>query len=594
MLFQSQAVPENARRKPATRHGGASSTAAALTACLMLAMSFAVQGATLSNTPDRTFVTDGDVNAISRVGDTIYIGGSFARVGPRTGPGVQVALDGTLDMQLSEVSGAGPSISGAAATGLRAVVADGAGGWYIGGGFTHVGGAAHTNVAHILADHSVDPAFNPILDGGVQALALAGTTLYVAGAFSLVDGQVRNNIAALHTTDGAVTAFNPNADAAVAALAVSADGATVYAGGNGFISIGGASRTSLAALHANDGAVVAAFNPTLVMNNGAPTIDALAFSNSILYAAGNFDSVNGSPRRTIAALDASGAVVSGFAPAPTFFGCAPCATIVALAVSGSTIYVGGSFDTLGGVTRHNIAGLSTVDGTPTAFNPDAAGNLISLAAANGVVYAGGGFRIIGGQPRLYAAALNESDGSALAFDPNPNGTIGAIAVAGSAVYLGGLFSSLGGVERAGLAAIDANTGLATAWDPAAAGMNGNLAQINTLVTTNSILYAAGSFVTIGGQSRNNIGAVNLADGLATSWNPGSDGGVATLALSDSVMYVGGSFIHIGGQQRIFIASVDLATGAATAWDPSADNTVQSIAVAGNVVYAGGMFLHIGG
>jgi hypothetical protein len=549
---------------------------------------------TLSNTPDRTYVVDADVNAISRVGNTIYIGGNFTRVGPRTGPGAEVALDGTWNATLPEVSGAGPSTSGGAATGLRAVIADGTGGWYIGGLFTHVGGGTHTNVAHILADHSVDPAFHPSINGNVEALALSGSTLYVAGLFTSIDGQPRNNIAGLDAVNGAVTAFNPNADAEVAALAVSTDGLLVYAGGHGFTSIGGQARTSLAALDATTGTANAAFNPILAMANGAPTVDALAISGPTLYAAGNFDSINGTVRRTIAALNANGTVVTSFAPAPTYFGCVPCATVVALAVSGSTVYVGGSFDTIGTASRNNIAGLSTADGTATAFNPQSSGNILSLAASGSVVYAGGGFYMIGGQPRNFAAALNATDGSALAFDPNPNGSIGAIAVSGSAIYLGGLFSSLGGVPRAGLAAIDATTGMPTAWNPAAAGMNGNLALVSTMVTTNSTLYAAGAFVTIGGQSRQNIAEVNLSDGLATAWNPTSDGGVDTLALSGSVMYAGGSFIHIGGQQRIFIAALDLVSGAATAWDPSADNTVQAIAVAGNVVYAGGMFLHIGG
>lgn len=104
----------------------------------------------LTNTPDRTYVTDGDVNAIARVGETIYLGGSFARVGPRTGPGVQVSLDGAWSSALPEISGAGPSTSGGAATGLRAVVGDGAGGWYVSGLFTHVGGLARSNIAHIL------------------------------------------------------------------------------------------------------------------------------------------------------------------------------------------------------------------------------------------------------------------------------------------------------------------------------------------------------------------------------------------------------------------------------------------------------------
>jgi hypothetical protein len=549
----------------------------------------------LTNTPDRTYVTDSDVNAIARVGDTIYIGGAFTRVGPRTGPGVQVGLDGAWNSALPEISGAGPSTSGGAATGLRAVIADGAGGWYVAGLFTHVGGLAHSNLAHILADNTVDAAFTPVVDGNVEALALAGPTLYIAGQFATVNGQVRNNIAAVATSDGSVTAFDPNADAEVAALAVSTNGAIVYAGGNGFLTIGGQPRTSLAALDAATGLATSTFNPTLTMAFGAPTVGAIAVAGTRLYVAGNFDTINGTDRRTIAALNADGTVVTGFAPTPSFYNCIPCATVAALAVSGTTLFVGGSFDLIGGATRNNLAGLTTATGVATAFDPNASGNILALAVAGNSVIVGGGFYAIGGVSRNYAAVLDATTGSAAAFDPNPNGTIGALAVSGSAIYMGGSFTSLGGVLRGGLAAIDRTTGAPTAWDPAAAGMNGNSALINSLVATTTTLYVAGSFVSVGGHDRDNIAALDLATGTATAWNPASDGVVQTVVVADSgLVYAGGSFLHIGGKPRIFIAALDPTTGAASAWNPTADNTVQAIAVAGDVVYVGGLFADIGG
>src|ERR1700694_3908917 len=95
--------------------------------------------AALSSTPDRTFVTNGPVQAVVRAGDTIYIGGRFDRVGPRTGPGVEVALDGSQNPGLPEISGAGPSSLGGSGGGLSAVAPDGFGGWYVGARFTHVG-----------------------------------------------------------------------------------------------------------------------------------------------------------------------------------------------------------------------------------------------------------------------------------------------------------------------------------------------------------------------------------------------------------------------------------------------------------------------
>ncbi len=120
---------------------------------------------------------------------------------------------------------------------VYAVVPDGAGGVYIGGYFTqltlapvHGGGTVTRNyVAHVLADGTVDPAWNPNANGYVFALAVSGTTVYAGGFFNNIGGAARNNMAALDATTGNATAWNPNADAPVRALAVS--GSTVYAGG---------------------------------------------------------------------------------------------------------------------------------------------------------------------------------------------------------------------------------------------------------------------------------------------------------------------------------------------------------------------------
>ena len=560
----------------------------------------AAGAASLSDTPDTTYVTDGPVNAIVRAGDTIYIGGQFSRVGPRTGPGVEVALDGTENSGLPEISGAGPTLAGGATTGLRAVVSDASGGWYVGGLFTHVGGVARTNLAHIRSDHSVDPSFNPSFDGGVNALALSGSTLYVGGLYTSISGQTRNNLAALSTTDGSVTAFNPNADTTsgrgVAALAVSSDGATVYAGGD-FTQIGGHARSGIAALNATDGSATTTFNPGI--SGGTGSADSLVIADSILYLAGNFSTVGGLTRQAIAAIKLGGAddgtVVEDFAPAPTFFGCVPCASIAALAVSGSTVYAGGSFDTIGGQARNNLAGLNVADGAATAFDPGPAQNILSLAASGSIVYASGGFTSIGGQPRNYIAALNAADGSATAFDPNPNGTPNAICVADSAVYFGGQFSSLGGVSRNSLAAINAADGTATAWDAHGEGMNGNYALVNTLAVSGSAVYVGGAFTTIGGQSRTNAAAVTISDATATAWDPNSDGIVNAITLSGDVAYVGGVFQNIGGQPHLGIAALNTVDGTANAWDPDADFIpINAIALSGSLVYFGGTFAHVGG
>ena len=325
------------------------------------------RGSVADSRPDRTFVTNGPVQAIVRSGDTIYIGGRFDRVGPRTGPGVEVALDGSQNPGLPEISGAGPSSILGSGGGLSAVAADGSGGWYIGGLFTHVGGIPRTNLAHIRADHSVDPSFNPYVNDAVHTLAVSGSTVYVAGLFTSIGGQTRNNIAALNAADGSVTAFNPNANAGVEALVISSDGSIIYAGGR-FTMIGGLPRLSLAALNVADGSATLTFNPSVTGTVGNGVVNTLARSGSTLYVGGSFNTIGGAMRNNIAALSLGipldGVAVPGFNPSPSYSGCAACGTIAALAASsdGATVYAGGLFDTIGGKPRNYLAGLNAADG----------------------------------------------------------------------------------------------------------------------------------------------------------------------------------------------------------------------------------------
>lgn len=557
--------------------------------------------ATLPDAPDDSYVTDGTVNAFVRVGDTLYIGGAFDRVGPRTGPGVELALDGSQNSGLPQISGSGPisplAFSGSPA--LNAVVSDGAGGWYIGGCFSHVGGLARTNLAHILADHSVDPGFAPTLDGIVDALAVSSGTVYVAGLFATVDGQPRGNLAALDAS-GSVTAFNPNADGEIIALVVSGDGAIVYVGGRGFTMVGGQPRVSIAALNAADGSATATFNPSPTSSAGAGNVTTLALSGSTLYVGGTFAMIGGATRNSLAALSLGGAddgvAVAGFDAAASFFGCAACADIAALAVSGSTLYVGGSFDTIGGESRANLAALDAAVGTATAFDPAPDANILSLSlslsTSGSIVYVSGGFRTIGGQPRNFVAALN-ADGTANGFDPEPNNSVSAIGTSASAVYLAGPFSSIGGVTRNSLAAINLLDGTATAWDPDGQGLNGGLPTINAMGVAGSTLYVGGFFTQMGGEARASLAAFGLGDGSVAAWNPGTDGIPKAFAFSDVSVYVGGALTMLGGQTRLTIGEINLSDGSITSFDPQTDLEVDALALVGPLLYVGGSFSHLG-
>lgn len=288
-------------------------------------------------------------------------------------------------------------------------------------------------------------------------------------------------------------------------------------------------------------------------------------------------------RNHIVALDATTGNATSWNPNPNNF------YIYSLGISGSTIYVGGDFTSIGGQARNKIATLDAVSGNASSWNPNADSDVYTLAISGSTIYIGGNFIMIGEQSRNNVAALNLGTGRATAWNPNTNGRVNALAVLGSTVYIGGQFTSMGGQSRNFIASVDATVGNVTNWNP-----NPNN-HVYALATTNSVVYVGGNFSgTIGGKVRNYIAAFDALTGNITSWNPNANTTVLALALSGSSIYAGGSFSSIGGQTRNRIAALDMSTGNASSWNPNANDRVFALAVSGSTVYAGGDFYNIGG
>jgi beta-propeller uncharacterized protein DUF5122 len=536
----------------------------------------------LDSNPAASAVTNGSVFAIAPSPGAIYIAGTFTQVGPRTGPGVAIDAASGQNEGFAQVGGRyGEAVN--------AVAADGTGGFYIGGSFSQVGGAARNGLAHILSDGSVDPSFNPDPNGTVLALAVSGSTVYAGGRFDQIGGASRNRIAALDATTGAATDWNPNASGTVDAIAVS--GSVVYVAG-GFESVGGQTRHGLAALDATTGTATG-WNPP----NVSGSVDAIAVSGSVVYVAGSFDRFGGAivnwTRNNIAALDATTGAPTGWNPRPNGY------EVTTLAISGPTVFAGGVFTHIGGKQRKNIAALDAATGSATSWKQNADDVVSTIAVSGSTVYAGGDFTHIEGQARGHLAAFDRTSGAVSSWNPNANDEVGALAVSGGTVYAGGSFTSIGGKTRMHVAALNPTTGALESWNPRADG------PVAALALSGSTVYAGGSFSSIGGRKRRNIAALHASSGTATDWSASTDryGVVTALALSGSRVYAGGAFSTIDGKTRHNLAALRRATGAVTPWNPNAEigdpnlagpAGIYDLRVSGSTVYAAGYFDRVGG
>jgi hypothetical protein len=478
-------------------------------------------------------------------------------------------------------------------TGVLAAVSDGVGGWYLGGSFTNVGGLTRSNLARLRVDGTVDPAWDPGADGPVLTLALTNQTLYVGGAFTQISGQARSGVAALNATTASAGSWNPNATDVVRVIVPA--GRTVYVGGN-FAFVGGQPRNRLAALDAETG-LATSWDPNAGGEGAA--VACLQVVERTVYVGGTFTSVGGKPRNRLAALETNSGAATDWNPNAN-------GPVFALGTSGTTVYVGGQFTSIGAENRSRLAALDGLTGRalPWAPSPDAEVNV--LAVQGDAVYLGGGFTSIGGVPRSYLAAVDRVTGRATAWYPalsmlgsTARPATVCLAFAGTEVLAGGTFASAGGARRSNAAAVHVRTGEATAWDPSCQG------TVNALAVHSNLVYVAGAFTHVGGQSRNLVAAVDLLGGAVTEWNPNLTGptnsAVLAMGFSGNRLLLGGLFTAVGGSDRSSLAAVRLDDGRATAWNPAptvvgspAPPTVAALQIVDDTAYVGGLFDSIGG
>jgi len=548
---------------------------------------------------DDFWVPDGPVNAVVETNGVIYIGGLFGYVSPNSGTG------GAFDLLSGAPVPGFPRFAGA----IKAIVPDNVGGWFVGGSFASVDGVPIANLAHVLTNKTVDTNWAPNPDGAVLALAHSSDMLYVGGTFSMIGGQPRFGLAALDPLTGTPLAgWQADVEQSdlpgrtVTSLVLSQT--RLYVGGN-FSRINGVEREHLAALDAATGLVTDWHPNTATGAEAFARVDAMAISDRILFVGGTFSSLgetngvslsdrtNRPSRNFLAALDTTRNLGESVLPwNPDANG-----PVSSIAISCDTVYVGGSFTTIGGTNRNRVAALNIITGRATGWNPNADGDVLKIALAGDVVYAGGKFTEIGGQPRSFLAALDIDSAQATLWNPRADSGVAGLAVSGGAVVAGGAFSP-GGKTRKNAAAFDARTGRLLDWNPTFTGSRlinaAPYEGVEVMVARSNTLYLGGYFSLVNGQPRNGLAAVDGVTGALQPWDPAPDGVVKSLAVSDTAIYAGGLFTTNGGLARKNIAALNPITGAATGWNPGANDKVAALSVSGSTVYAGGLFTEISG
>jgi hypothetical protein len=330
---------------------------------------------------------------------------------------------------------------------VHTIIPDGAGGIYIGGEFTAVGGQSRVSIARIKADGSLHPFFATV-DGTIRSMSISGGKLYIGGDFKNVNWVSRKHIASFDLATGTLTDWAPEVD---------------FPGATG--------------------------------NNRVYSILA---TTDRLYVGGQFTQVNGQSRTNLVSFDITGATptLTGWAPNPDLNG-----TIFSLVEAEGKLYVGGAFNQIAGQSRLRLVSFDVTTGTPalTDWSLQDIGYIQTLWASDGILYASGEFSKINGQNRQRLASfdITGSTPTLTTWTASANSRVLSFTKIGSRIYIGGIFTQIAGQNRQRLASFDISTGtpVLSDWNPIADYI------VYTLATDGSRLFGGGGFGVVAGQSK---------------------------------------------------------------------------------------------
>ncbi len=556
-----------------------------------------------------------------------YIGGAFTKVGDSARAGI-AHLDsfGRVTQKFS-----GITVSGyVKAFTLKNDTL------YFGGSFTSVNTQSRYNLASINITSNTLINWNPYANNTVKVLTHFANTLYIAGDFDTIAGQYRKNLASITIPLGTVTSWNPLPSSEVKAILPL--NSRVFVAGD-FVSVGGQSRKYVASLDPQSGAAnswsidlgnykfvncLALLGSRLLLYSNVKTgptyqdgfayIDTNSGSFSFkqqnnlnitsMYAVGSKVYVTGaytpiaSIYEKIGVLDTSIGYVNwsvSMVSTLAIGGSAYC-----IAASATTVYSGGYFPLLGGVSRNCIAGIDLTTGKVINWNPGLSdtvsfnSHIATMRVAGNRLYVGGKFTSISGQVRGNAASFDLTTGNLTSWNPNADNNVTYIEPFNNKIYLAGKFYTVKGQNRYTLACVDTITGNPNNWRPDSSGTAGN---VMTMVGKDSLIYIGGTMTYMNGKNRNSLLAIDANSGVIRNWTANVGGSVYTICIAGSTMYIGGYFTTVGGQSRNIVAAVDVVSGSVKSWGVSSlggNTDIYKIINVDSLLYVVGNFMFLGG
>jgi hypothetical protein len=340
-------------------------------------------------------------------------------------------------------------------------------------------------------------------------------------------------------------------------------------------------RAFLAEFNSHNGDLIQAFDPTLTGPSGGG-VYALAASadGKTLYVGGLFNGADGHARDNLAAFDVSTGHLTAWAPEAS----GPANTkvnTIAPSPTGSTIYLGGSFDELGtpgtmaGVQARTFAGAVDASGNVLPWAPvlNNAVTSIALATAGSAVQQvliGGYFQTIDGVSQNAAGAVDPSIGrqsepwsaNIVPYDPPAcTSAVKDIVISGGVAYLAAEGTGSGCFDGDFAVTLSLSHGDHLRWQNDCLGATQALVVIDGYLFKGShahdCAYAPGGFPQRGLAGTKTLVTYHLLDqslsnGTLGHFTPSTNAtllGPRALATDGRQLFVGGDFTVVDGKRQ---------------------------------------------
>lgn len=553
-------------------------------------------------------VDNGILCVIVQADGKILIGGPFTQVDNVSRNRVaRLNTDGSLDPTFDPGSGANNWVTN------MTMLSDGK--LIVGGSFTTFNGTERNRIARLLPGGGLDPAFDPGAGANntvITCLPVADNKLLVGGNFTEFNGIPTNRIIMLdeHGTIDPSFTIGEGADAYVQALARQPDDAIII--GGTFTTFNGTPRRNCVRVSAS-GLLDVGFNPATSANDRI--LSSAVQENGKILIVGSFTGYSNIRRNRIARLWPDGSLDEGFDP-----GSGASGTVrTTLTLPSGKILIGGAFNSYDGTPRNSIARINANGSLDATFAPGSGvagfgGVYVTTMQPDGKILIGGDFYLYNGELRNNIARIHtngnldlnfnasiiglgvraialQPDGKILVggdfFSPNfnlirlnPDGSLDAsfntgtstdgavnaiVVLADGSILVAGVFTSYNGIARNGIMRLNPDGGLDPTFDPQA-GANGGIETM--MMDAEGGILIGGAFTQYDGVGRNGIARSHADGSLDTGFDPGSGtGGGAFIVVSgiaqqdDGKLVICGNFIEYDGIGRNRIARLNNGSGA---------------------------------